>query len=191
MSTMNQARPRPLVPAVTMLLFAASIACQGSGGSAPSGGQGSGTVTGTFAMGSSSPRLTHAYAFPEDPGADPEATSYRILVTDRPLSADAVKYAATAGRDDGDRQQLAVELAGDAVQGIEAVVAIDNRVVRVNVYGPDAAMGMMLLAPTAFEHISLDAGSIQGRLLTEGPIEDGRIGKTVQYDVTFSAPVHR
>jgi hypothetical protein len=143
-------------------------------------------VTGSLSIGSSSVQLRHAYAFAEDPGADPETTTYRILITDRPLSTDAVKYATMAGRDDGVRQQLAVELAGDAVQGIEAVVAVDNRVVRVNVYGPDAAMGMMLLAPTNFEHTALDGGAISGRLFTESPI-----GKTVQYDVTFSAPVHR
>lgn len=77
------------------------------------------------------------------------------------------------------------------VVGIEAVVAVDNRVVRVNVYGPDATMGMMLLAPTNFEHTALDSGAMSGRLFTESPIEDARIGKTVQYDVTFSAPVHR
>lgn len=84
-----------------------------------------------------------------------------------------------------------MELAGDEVQGIEAVVGTDGRVSRVNVYGPDAAMGMMLFEQGRFEATRLDMDTIAGKLFTESPIQDARLGKSIAYEVTFTAQIRR
>jgi hypothetical protein len=150
-----------------------------------------GTATGTMTVGSSKFQLAHAYAFPDRVSSDPAKTSYRVLVTDRPLTRAAVEFAASAGTNDVDRQKLAVELSDQDVSGLELIVGADKRVIRVNVYSPDSALGMMLLEPSGFLATALDPQSIAGKLFTEKPIEDTRIGKTIQFETTFSAKVYR
>jgi hypothetical protein len=147
-----------------------------------------GKATGTLTVGTSVTPLTHAYAFPAPSG---EGTiGYRILVTDKPLSTAAIAHAVAAGTDAGARQELAVELAGRQIRGLEAVLAADRTVTRLNIYSADAAMGMMLLTPGDFEATTFGAEQLAGRFWTSAPIEDARLGKAVQYDATFAAPVH-
>lgn len=163
-----------------LVVHAAALASpQKSGSTQPSG-----SATGVLTIGSSKIQLAHAYAFPEKGGA------YRILVTNQRLSAAAVKFASSAGANDEARQELVLELAETKVFGIEAVVGADKRVTRANIYSAEAVMGMMLLAPVQFEATAFDAKGITGKLSTDKPIEDARIGKTVRIDVSFSATPH-
>ena len=150
--------------------------------------QSAGTATGTLAVGGAPIRLTHAYAFAE-PGAS-GSVGYRILVTDKPLTPAAITHAAAAGSNDDARQELAVELAGEEIRGIEAVVAGDRTVTRLNVYSAASAMGMMLLTKGDFEAKTFGPAQVAGRFRTPAPIEDARIRKSIEYDVTFAAPVH-
>ena len=153
--------------------------------------QSAGSATGTLTVGSSKFKLAHAYAFPDKANADPAQETYRIVVTDRPLSAAVTKLAVSAGANEEDRQQLAVELADQKIHGVEMVVGADKRVTRVNIYSPDAAMGLMLLTPGQFEATAFDAQRIAGKVFTAAPIKDSRIGKAIQYEATFSATVTR
>ncbi len=143
-----------------------------------------GNATGTLTVGSSTFRLSYAYVFPEKQG-------YRIFVTNRALTASAVKLASSAGANEDDRQQLVVELSESKVHGLETIIGADKQVIRANIYSPDSVLGMMLLAPTQFQATTFDAQRIAGKLFTQSPIQDARIRKTVQYEATFSAPIHR
>lgn len=150
-----------------------------------------GTANGTLTVGSAILRLAHAYAFPDTDANDSTREGYRILVTDRPLAASAIALAASIWRDDANRQMLVLELSERKIRGVEVIVDADKQVRRTNAYSPDTVMGMMLLSATRFEPSTADANRIAGRLFTESPIQDGRINKTVQYDVKFSAAISR
>jgi hypothetical protein len=150
-----------------------------------------GTAIGGLSVGSATIKLVRAYAFAVPDPASPSSEGYRILVTDKPLTPATLALAASAGRNDADRQQLAVELADGAVRGVEAIVSVDRRVTRTNIYTADTAMGMMLLQPTGFSATTADRDLLVARLFTPAPIEDARIGRTIRYDVTFAAAVSR
>jgi hypothetical protein len=150
-----------------------------------------GTANGTLTVGAATIKLTRAYVFPERDPSSPSREGYRILVTDRPLTPAAIRFAASAGSNDADRQQLAVEMADTSIRGIEAVVSADRRVTRTNVYSADTAMGLTMLQPTEFSTTADEPARLGGRLFTSAPIQDARIGGlTIRFDVTFTAPVH-
>jgi hypothetical protein len=149
-----------------------------------------GTAKGALTFGGATIVLTRAYVFPDPDAANPAGQGFRILVTDLPLTPAAIGFAAGAGSNDADRQELAVELADRSIRGIEVVVSADRRVTRTNVYTADTAMGLMLLQPTEFTATGADAGRLAGRLFTSAPIQDARVGRSIRYDVTFTAPVH-
>lgn len=172
--------------ALLSLALAGVLFVRPLGGSASQTPQRPGAATGTLMVGAAQFQLSHAYAFPENAKG-----SYRIFVTDQPLTASALTFAASAGVDEEDRQQLVVELSDHEVRGVEAIVGPDKRVIRVNVYSPDSVLGMMLLEPTQFQATVFDTQTIAGKLFTEKPIRDARIGKTIQYEATFSAQIHR
>lgn len=153
--------------------------------------QQAGSATGTLTVGSSKLQLSHAYAFPEKDKSAPTKENYRIFVTDQPLTASAVKFAASAGSNEVDRQQLVVELSDHKIHGLEIILAADKRVLRANIYTPEFVLGMMLLEPTQFQATALDSQRIAGKLFTEKPIQDIRINKSIQYEATFSASIHR
>ena len=150
-----------------------------------------GKANGTLVVGSFKTNLAYAYAFPEKESADAPTEQYRVFLTNRPMPAAALKFAVTAGADEGDRQQLAVEMAGAKLFGVEAIIAADKRILRVNVYSPDSTLGMMLLSPSRFQDTSFDSQRIAGRLGTEKAQPDARLRKTVHYDVTFAAEIRR
>ena len=159
---------------------------QGSRGGAPQNGR----ATGTLTVGAAKIPLAYAYAFPEKDGADPAKENYRIFLTNRPLPPAAIKLATTAGADEGDRQQLVVEMSDQKIQGVEAIIAADKRVLRVNVYSPDSILGLMLIGPSQFQDTAFDAKRIAGRLSFEKQ-PDSRINKPIHYDATFAAVPHR
>src|SRR5690606_32050295 len=134
-------------------------------------------------------QLTHAYAFPDKPDADGTKATWRILVTDKPLPAEALRAAASAGADEGDRQRLALAIVEHEISGLEAIVGGGERGIRVNVYSPDTAMGLMLLQNGQFEATTFDGKTIAGKVSTEAPIQDPRLGKAIAYEATFSAPI--
>ena len=150
-----------------------------------------GRASGTVTVGTFKAQILHAYAFPEQAGAEDPAEQYRLYLTNRPLPAPALKLATTAGADEGDRQELAVLLSEQKIFGVEAIVAADKRVLRVNIYSPDSVLGMMVLGASQFDATTFDAQRIAGRIAAAAPQQDPRLGKMVHYQVTFSAAVQR
>lgn len=141
-------------------------------------------ATGTLTVGTSQVRLSHAYAFAEM-GNDPAHGNYRIFVTDRSLAAAALQ----------DEDGRAAMLVDGKVRGIQVVVAPDNRVLRAIVHHPELdrlgmALGLAILEPTEFQSTTRDGRRIAGTLRTARPVQDARVGKPIQYEVTFSAALH-
>jgi hypothetical protein len=150
-----------------------------------------GRATGALTVGSFTFRMAHAYAFAEKAG-QPGQESYRVLLTEKPLTAAILKLATTAGASEEHRQELVLGLAEQGANGIEAVVAADKTLLRVNVYGPDFAMGLTLIDRGQSQLTTMDARTISGKLFSENARADARIGgKTIEYDATFSAPIQR
>jgi hypothetical protein len=148
-----------------------------------------GRATGTLTVGTSKISLTRAYAFPEA-GGDPGTEHYRVYLTNKPLSAAALKLATTAGADEGDRQTLALELSDAKVYGLEVVIGSDKRVLRVNAYSPEAALGVMILPSTEFAPTTFNEKGVAGRISIASH-RDTRLDKAIAYQATFSAAVQR
>lgn len=145
-----------------------------------------GRAVGTLTVGTSKIQIVRAYAFPE-PGSD-NTENYRLYLTSKALTPEALKLAATAGADEGDRQQLALELSESKVYGLEVVVGQDKRVLRVNAYSPEATLGVMIIPPTEFTPTALDGKVIAGRLSIASH-QDARLNTAITFQVTFSATV--
>ena len=142
------------------------------------------SATGTLTIGTSRLRLSHAYAFSEK-GSDPTKDNYRIFVTDRSVAASALK-------DEDGRGAMLVD---GKIKGIQVIVAPDNRVIRTIVHHPELdrlgmTLGLAILETTVFQPTTRDGRRIAGKLLTANPVQDARVGKPIQYEVTFSALVY-
>lgn len=153
--------------ALPLMILAAGLTAQESGKS-----------SGVLTVGSSKVALAYSYAFPEQ--GDDGKERYRLLITDQPLSAAALK-------DEFARRELLLER---KVHGLEIVVAADNRVVSGHLYHPDLpGSGLAVSGVHEFRADVFDAQRIAGTVFTSNPLD--HMGKPVEYKSTFSTPVTR
>ncbi len=141
-----------------------------------------GTAKGTLTVGSTRVTLVHAFAAAEKD--DSGAGTYHVFVTDKPFPAAEVA-------DTSDRQAVALLFAEQEIHGLEFLLAADRHVTLVNVYTPEAAMGMRLLSTPDFQATAFDDKTIAGRINTPSPVQDARLNATVAFHATFKAAVQR
>jgi hypothetical protein len=143
-------------------------------------------VQGTLTVAASRLRLAHVYALPRQGEGARGKGSVHLL-----LSAKALPVAGLG--DVNDSGEVAAFLLEHEMQGIEAVVAADGTLLRVNLRHPELesmgmAMGVALLETPRLELTSLGPERIAGRIATLKPVTDGRLGgKAVEIDATFTA----
>jgi hypothetical protein len=149
----------------------------GLGSVAAGAGRQPGSAKGTLAFGTNRIALSHALAASIKDASG--AVTYVVLVTNKPVP----------GADPLAAVPVALLMAEHEIHGIEVVVGTDKRVARTNVYGPPAGMGARLFESPRFEPATFDGKTIAGRLAIDEPIDDTRLGTTIHFDVTFTAPV--
>ena len=116
---------RGAVPSAAVAILVAAVAGSNPGQAAEQPGR----ATGALKVGSFTFRMAHAYAFAERNG-ETGNEGYRVLLTEKPLTAATLKLATTAGASEEGRQQLVLELAEQGANGIEAMVAADKTLLR-------------------------------------------------------------
>ncbi|MEP7043478.1 MAG: hypothetical protein ABI843_10475 [Dokdonella sp.] len=147
-----------------------------------------GTAKGSMTVNGKAIVLSHAYAFAQPNHFDKEREDLRVILTDKPISDDALRH---------DRDQLDKQAAAGTLHAIAVTIGND-----MSGHGKSADSNDIYVAEInhgwlntsgldTFEMTSLDAKALSGRLHMIAPHEFGDDNTKFDYDVTFNAAIAR